>query len=74
MARHLYGGTAVGFPADAEATPVEAAGVVMVPRGVTELRVDLSRERVIRVVGLDRRGEGVERLLKVTGKGKLVLV
>ena len=47
---------------------------VDVPVGVKVIRLDLSRERVIRVVGRDRRGTRVERLLKVTGKGRILLV
>jgi hypothetical protein len=63
--------------ADAAGTTRGAVGssrVVAVPTCVEELRLDLSRERVIRVVGRDRRGARVERLLRVTGKGKLLLV
>ncbi len=41
---------------------------------VAELRLSLEKPRSIRVVGRDRRGERVERLLRVTDKGKLLLV
>ena len=51
------------------------AGVVLnVPDQVDELRLNLRRERLIRVVGHDRKGTRVERHLKITGKGRLLLV
>jgi hypothetical protein len=57
----------------ADLTP-RLARVLRVPEGVQELQFDLRRERAIRVTGRDRKGNEVDRILKVTGKGKLLLV
>ena len=64
----------VGLRGITATTPRRATTVVVVSKHVEEIRLDLSRERVIRVVGRDRRGTRVERLLKVTGKGRILLV
>jgi len=48
--------------------------VLFIGDGVTEIWLDLSRERLIRVVGHDRNGRKTERHLKITGKGRMVLV
>jgi len=45
-----------------------------IPSDVDELELDLSKERLIAVTGMDSRGKRVNRHLKVTGKGKLILV
>jgi hypothetical protein len=75
------GAVAKGTPAqqrhgaEAERTPsLEPDRSLDVPDMVGELRLDLSRERLIRVVGYDKRGNRVERHLKITGKGRLLLV
>ena len=53
--------------------PTSPASLVIAD-SIVELQMDTTRERVIRLVGCGRNGTRTEWLLKVTGKGKLVLV
>ena len=46
---------------------------LVVPDEINELRMDLSRERLINVVGYNRRGERVVRHLKVTRRGMALM-
>ncbi len=50
------------------------AGPLEVPDSCPELRIDLSKPRIIRVWGYDKKGRIVSYDLKVTGKGRLVLL
>jgi hypothetical protein len=45
-----------------------------VPSHVEELRLDLGRERLIRLIGEDRRGRAVRRHLVITRKGSITVV
>jgi|HubBroStandDraft_6_1064221.scaffolds.fasta_scaffold2877557_1 hypothetical protein len=43
-------------------------------REVSELRVDLTPPRLIRIVGTTRNGEVIERHIKITEKQKMLMV
>jgi len=47
---------------------------MVIPAGVTEVVLDLTRPRLISVTGIGRGGKRHEYHLKVTPKGKLLLI
>ncbi len=48
--------------------------VLDVPSNVREMHLDLSEQRLIRLIGRDHRGREVERYLRITGKGGITVV